>query len=528
MAPRRARRDAAAARGLIMSRDEEHALEQPGEVGSGRRRGPRRPSAYGWTGRGGGKVAVVEPAPEYRGTSVQVCGLWPFAAGSGMPTVGTPLGRSLITGATQCGDPINWFISRLINTPSAFVLGRPHLGKSTLVRRMCTGLAHDGVWPMILGDLKPDYTALVIALGGQVIRIARESGTINPLDLLGAHGRIAHLPKEIRGKALAELIGQQVNVVHGLLDLVRFGAHVTSVELPLISVALTVLQSDEGRQPLDREVPELRDLYEIVASRHPVLLARSLAMSNDEYDQITRDLRTSLLALLSDGPFGAVFDGPTTTQMELDRPVSFDISDFDGSDKVLEAAIQLVCWSYGSSAVRLVNRLADAGLGPRRRYLLVMDELWRMLRASSTMVARVDAITRLNRELHVGQVMCTHTMADLKLDTESDTRMAWGFVERSSMVFLGGLSEGEIGNLEQVFALSRKEKTMITDWSVEGTFDPDTGTGTVPPGRGKFLLKLGKAPGKPFQMHLASQEGEVNDTNRRWAELAHRREGDPQ
>lgn len=503
-----------------MSPDQEHALET--EPSPSARRSPG-PGPYGWNRRGGGHVAVVEPAPEYRGTTVQVCGLWPFAAGSGMPTVGTPLGRSLITGATQCGDPINWFTSQLINTPSAFVLGRPHLGKSTLVRRMCTGLAHDGVWPLILGDLKPDYTALVTALGGQVIRLAREAGTINPLDLLGAHGRVADQPAVIRSRVLAELIGQQVNVVHGLLDLVRSGAPVTSVELPLVSVALTVLQAGPGREPLDRDAPVLRELYETVASRHPALVARSLAASDDEYDTLTRDLRTSLLALLSDGPFGAVFDGPTSIQMRLDRPVSFDISDFDGSDRVLEAAIQLVCWSYGSSAVRLVNRLADAGLGPRRRYLLVMDELWRMLRASSTMVARVDAITRLNRELHVGQVMCTHTMADLKLDSEKDTRMAWGFVERSSMVFLGGLAEGEIGNLEQVFALSRKEKAMITDWSVEGTFDPETGSGTIPPGRGKFLLKLGKAPGKPFQMHLASQEWEVNDTNRRWAELAHRR-----
>lgn len=517
---RRQRRTAAAARGLIMSRDEQASADLA-EAARPRNRA-RRPTRYGWSTRAGGKVAVVEPVPEYRGTTVQVCGLWPFAAGSGMPTVGTPLGRSLINGATVCADPISWFITRLINTPSAFVLGRPHLGKSTLVRRIITGLAYFGVWPLILGDLKPDYTALVRALGGQVIPVARESGTINPLDLMGAHGRICDLPEQIQTHALAELIGQQVNVVHGLLQLVRSGGTVTSVELPLVSVALHVLQSGPDRRPLQRDAPLLAELYQVIADRHPAVAARALASGDDDYDRVTRDLRTSLLALLSDGPFGSVFDGPTSVHMKLDRPVSFDISDFDGSDRVLEAAIQLVCWSYGSCAVRMANRLADVGLGPRRRYLLVMDELWRMLRASSTMVGRVDAITRLNRELHVGQIMCTHTMADLKLETERDTRMAWGFVERSSMVFLGGLAEGEIGNLEQVFALSSKEKAMITDWSVEGTFDPETGRGTIPPGRGKFLLKLGKAPGTPFRIQLAADEFSVNDTNRRWAELSYR------
>lgn len=37
------------------------------------------------------------------------------------------------------------------------MLGKPGLGKSTLVRRMALGLAGYGIQPLILGDLKPDY-----------------------------------------------------------------------------------------------------------------------------------------------------------------------------------------------------------------------------------------------------------------------------------------------------------------------------------------------------------------------------------
>jgi len=64
-----------------------------------------RPGARGWRRAGGGHVPWVEAPPEYRGTTVQVCGLWPFSAGSGTPTDGVPLGKHQLTGATVCGDP---------------------------------------------------------------------------------------------------------------------------------------------------------------------------------------------------------------------------------------------------------------------------------------------------------------------------------------------------------------------------------------------------------------------------------------
>jgi hypothetical protein len=87
------------------------------------------------------------------------------------------------TGATVCCDPISWFQrAQLISNPSAFILGKPGLGKSTATRRMATGLAGYGVIPLVLGDLKPDYVDMVTALGGQVIPLGRGRGSLNVLD----------------------------------------------------------------------------------------------------------------------------------------------------------------------------------------------------------------------------------------------------------------------------------------------------------------------------------------------------------
>ena len=70
-----------------------------------------------------------------------------------------------------------------------------------------------------------------------------------------------------------------------------------------------------------------------------------------------------------------------------------------------------------------------------------------------------------------------------------------------------------MGNLREVFAMSTAETSMITDWSTEGGYDPDTGTAGRPPGQGKFLLKLGKKAGIPFHLDLTTVEGAVNDSD---------------
>ncbi|WP_141212315.1 hypothetical protein [Enemella evansiae] len=491
----------------------------------------RTPHERGWGLRGTGETTVVQPALESRGTTVQVCGLWPFSAGATMPTIGTPLGSHQRIEATVYGDPMSWFVGGVIATPSGFILGRPAVGKSSLSRRICTWMDYCGVIPMILADLKPDYRAFITACGGETIPVGEVTtdvdgvttvGHINPLDLLGAHGRIAHLPPRVRGWALEKLLSQQNNVLRGLLEIANQGEPLTGEEASLIPTVLNLLQVGPERTPLDRDAPTIREVLAVFEQDqpHPRLMMKVLAASPVEYHASTRRLRQLLMALLEDGPFGAVFDGPTR-HLDLSKPGGFDVSQIDDEDQAKQAAVQLACWSYGVASIALQTKLSDVYPKeyPRRRYLLIMDELWRLLRVSGQLVYRVDKLTRINREMGVGQLMITHTMDDLRLSTEELTRIAWGFVERASMVFLGGLAGREFGNLQEVFALSRQERESMTDWAAEGGIDPATGKGTGPRGRGKFLMKLGKQPGVPFEVVLTKEELVVHDTNRRWAEL---------
>src|SRR6266567_2535131 len=149
------------------------------------RRGTRPPllaPAWGWRFPGGGRAAHVAAGPEYQGTANQLCGLYPFVAGSGTPAAGTPVGRHQLWGEVVCLDPLAWLRAGLVTNPGMFVLGQPGTGKSALVKRLVTGAVAAGTRPLILGDTKPDYTRLVRHLGGQVIRIGRGLDKINPLD----------------------------------------------------------------------------------------------------------------------------------------------------------------------------------------------------------------------------------------------------------------------------------------------------------------------------------------------------------
>ncbi len=477
---------------------------------------PLRPPMRGWIGRGRGQSTYVQQADEWRGTTVQVCGLWPFAIGTGTPMIGVPLGRHIHTGATLCCDPISWFQrAKLISNPSAFVLGKPGLGKSTIVRRMATGLAGYGVMPLVLGDLKPDYVDLIEALGGQVITLGRGRGYLNILDpgeatIAAARLRDAGHEREA-AQVLADAHGRRHTMVSALLTILR-AAPPTDREETIIDRALKWL--DENHDG----VPVLGDLLRVIQEGPPEVRAVALDRGNDErYQAITEALEASLIGLVGGGRLGETFAQPTTNPMRRDAPVVYDVSAIDDSEMDLQAATLLACWSAGFGTVNVANALADAGLEPRRHYFVILDELWRALRAGRGMVDRVDALTRLNRQRGVGMAMISHTMSDLlALASEEDRMKARGFVERSGMVICGGLPSAEMPQLTAAVPFSQAEQDLLIGWQDPPAWDPTTGREAAPPGRGKFLVKVGGRPGIPVDVQLTTAELAINDTNKLW------------
>ncbi|MBY8858609.1 hypothetical protein K7711_19175 [Nocardia sp. CA2R105] len=516
---------------LTLSRDDHRratALHRIEDTGSDEFIRPlARLTDRGYAGRGGGRAAVVPATPEWRSTTVQVAGLWPFAVGATAPTVGTPIGTHYITGAPVHFDQMSWFVRGFITAPITFVLALNGFGKSSLIRRLVTGAVASGSVALCMGDTKPDYRDLVRLLGGQVIDLGYGYSTINPL-AVGALGTVIdRLPdRDQRRQVAARVEAGQVNIVAGLIELVR-GSRVADYEETLLMAGLRELYSPVGGFTPSAP-PLLSDLLEVISQGADRL--RQFAEEDDtaSYRASTKMLRRSLRALV-EGPWGAIFDRHTSTPLDLSSPaVCIDVSRIPEGDTKLLAAALMVCWSEGFGAVAAAHALADAGLAPPRTFEVVMDEIWRVLGAGEFMVERTDALSRLNRPLGTGLIMCSHTIKDLSgFDSPAAAAKALGLFERARAKIIGPVGPEEIERIRGAVSITDTEKLLVTSWAAPRppTDDRDDGVAVreTPPGTGCFLIKTGEAnqPGIPVRMSFtpAERDADIHNTNRRFDHL---------
>lgn len=458
---------------------------------------------------------VMPTPPEYRGTSVQTCGLWPMAAGSSRPNIGVPIGPDLVTGATVCCDPFSWFRAGFISSPSMAVFGLPGLGKSSFAGRQIIGLAHQGVASLVT-DLKAEYSPLVRALGGQVMEFGK-GYRLNLLDL-GAMGDAARRIGGSRGQALRELaVGRVVDAVSAQVQIVR-RQPVADWEVTLLTTAVWALDVAFRRR---KAAPTWSDLVRIVHAPTDGMLTAVLAKDATGYQELTTGLQRSLQAVL-EGPLGRLYDGQTTDRLRTDAPaVSIDISAISRQSESTLASVMLASWGETFAAVEAANALTDAGLTPQRNYLVVLDELWRPMRLEGAgLVDKVDSITRLNRADGVGNIFVTHSLRDLQsMSSEADNRKAAGFAERSGIVVTAGLAKEDLRALSEIKRMSEVEISTVAGWSTPPGWRARTVRSSKPappPGAGKVLIKLGERAGIPTQVRLTRTELELHDTNSRW------------
>ncbi|GAA0949050.1 hypothetical protein [Virgisporangium aurantiacum] len=460
--------------------------------------------AWGWAGRNAGRASHVAAGTEYHATTVQAAGLYPFTAGSGSPLLGVPIGRHQLWGESVLLDPFEWLTAGLTTNTGMFVLGQPGAGKSALAKRLVTGMTGTGVQALILGDTKPDYTRLVKALGGQVIRVGRGLDRINPLDAGPLGTALTRMSGPDADQLRIEVRGRRLTLLIALCTLVRDGGRVTNTEEVILGRTVDLLND---RSPTDPVIP---DVLTVLDQAPDTLRTAARATSPADYRRRVDDL-VATLRLLCEGTLAGVFDATTTTPIDLTAPaVSIDISRVAAAGDKLVTAAMLSTWSYGYAVIDAAAVLAHHNLAPRRRHLAVMDELWRVLRGAPGLVEPADALTRLSRNLGVAQIMLTHSLDDLDaLATNEDRAKARGMAERCAIKVLAALPNRELDRIAGMVRLSTPERDMVASWAAPEALMP----GATHPGRGRYLLKTGERAGIPVALYLVDDEPNLYDTD---------------
>lgn len=462
------------------------------------------PPAWGWRRPAAGRAVHVSAGTEYQATTVQAAGLYPFTAGSGAPLLGVPIGRHQLWGESVLLDPFEWLNAGLITNTGIFVLGQPGAGKSALAKRLVTGMTATGVQVLVLGDTKPDYTRLVRALGGQVIRVGRGMDRINPLDAGPLGAAVDRMSGPDSDQLRLEVRGRRLTLLVALCTLVRDGGRVTNTEEVVLGRVVDLLAERRTGDPV------IPDVLAVLDQGPDRVRAAARATSTADYRRRVDDL-VATLRLLCEGSLAGIFDAPTSTPIDLTaKAVSIDISRVAAAGDKLVAAAMLSTWSYGYAVIDAAAVLADQGLAPRRRHLAVMDELWRALRGAPGLVEPTDALTRLSRNLGVAQIMLTHSLDDLDaLATDADRAKGRGMAERCAVKVLAALPGRELDRIGQIVRLSGPERDLVASWAAPDALVP----GARHPGRGRYLIKTGERSGMPVALHLVGNEIHLYDTD---------------
>lgn len=505
-----------------------------------RNQGQRRAAvtSRGYVRPGGGTAAVIRAPKEWRGSTRQVCGMWPFAAGSGAPLMGVPIGPDLVTGNTVALDMISAFTAKYIQNPSTAIFSLPGMGKSTLVKHLLLGHDAFGFFSRVLGDIKGEYDQVIEAMGGVVIPLGPGRGNINPLD----PGEAYDAAKELRAAGvdptamLDDLHSRQRALMAALITITR-KRPLEEVEDNILDLGIRIL-----RETFDG-IPLIQDLLEVIESAPDPL--RQVAMDrgeDDRYRDATEPLCRSLRGMISGGVLGTMFSKHTTRRSSLRQHASWNLAAIGDHNPEMQAAAMLATWSAGYADVNVAHALADAGIIEPINYVLPMDEFWKPMSIGRGLVEKADTITRLNRNDGIGQYFVFHTLKDFEAIADpADRKRAMGFIGRCGIIISGGQREDELEAINKVVRLSKDEERAIVGWgdaqklssrTTDEIEDDDhweatsgTGLSSTPvrprrrhPGEGKFLIKVGATPGVTVDVRLTpiEQDGKFTDTNSRW------------
>lgn len=379
--------------------------------------------------------------PCHRGTTANLCTLYPWHSGPGPGMAGPYLGVNVTAGGS------GWFFDpyelygddrQVISDSNVLIAGRPGKGKSAAAKTfLFREIAVYGRRRFIaINDPKGEYGPLAEALGMPVIKLhPGGQHRLNPLD-------------PAPGDTTGGVLGRQrlmVALLASVLD-----RRLEPGEEALVSRAVEHLH-----QHLIQF--DLADLANVIASppaelrEHP-----ELAISTDAEMRATAMPLRFALGKLLDRTLRGMFDGPTNVKLDWDNGlgVVIDLSAVFNDREALPLVMM-------ASATWLQSSLT--ALAKDRRSLLVDDEVWALLENEWT-VRHLQARLKLCRHLGMANVLICHKLSDLRAQSADGTaaaKVAAGLLADIGTRVIFQQPQDQVANTTVLLGLSDVEASLL-------------------------------------------------------------------
>lgn len=488
-----------------------------------------RRTSRGFAGKFGGRWGEVPQPPEWFTTSVQVCGIYPFGAGTSRPTDGAPLGRDMMVGTAVCTDHEALYRSGVISSPSMMLFGINGVGKSSTAQTILYGQNARGIALGLFDPMKGEHTAMMRALGGSVWEIGPGAGK-DKINLMSS-GPLGDAARKIGGQ-----VGKELNQLarDKSVQLVQLICRISrSIQLDDIEDAVLEAMVDSVRESVEK--PYTRHLIEVFDAPSERMLTVSGQRSVQAFHERFFRLGETLRSMMS-GQMGQLLGGEESVEFDTGNPAGFcfDTSAISPTNTSLLSAAMLSTWSLGMDGIDAHWELAQyekhkseeaAALGERYTpkvvwggYSTLMDEFWYPIRACKGIVDRVDTLSRTNRSKGTAEMKVTHSPKDLlSLPDADDREKARGLTERAGLLGLMALTREDLYELSKVKKLTEKEINLVAGFNAARSWGKGRkGSAGAPPGAGKILLKVEERVGIPVQMVQTRAQHNLHQADTRY------------
>jgi type IV secretory pathway VirB4 component len=367
--------------------------------------------------------------PGHRFTTRHAQAIYPFVTAGGLGGRGVFVGRDSGGGAF-CFDPWVLYGEGVLDDPNVIVLGKLGQGKSALVKTLLWRMLLFGRRAFVL-DVKREYGPLCNAVGVKPVSLVPGGSVrLNPL---------ASRPEE-----------------HAQLELLRavtvtaLGGSLTQVEAAALREALRTVRARGSSEPTLPQIASV--LFSPVAE-----MAQRLQTTPD---QLSADARRSALALqdLCEGPLRGMFDGPTSTGLDLNaKLLVLDLHAVRDSPAV---GILMACATAWISA--LLARTAERP--GRERLINVADESWKIVQHAG-LGEWFQSNFKLARQFGVMNLVVLHKLADLQAAGDAGSRaarIAEGLVADASTRVVYHQDESQVPLTRTLLGLSHSEAELIS------------------------------------------------------------------